>query len=100
MNIFLFCSPRCPLQNKKKIFEIGLVDREIIVKKLYFRIMSRFEMNDVQFAVKDKYRLDLHSEWLIEPLAKAIFGLLVNKMDKIKVNDKWLSYQDLSSMGI
>ena len=32
MNIFLSCSPRRSQQNKKKIIEIGLVDREIISK--------------------------------------------------------------------
>ena len=38
MNIFLSCSPRRPLQNKKKIIEIGLVDREIIAKYDIFGI--------------------------------------------------------------
>src|SRR6266511_3758550 len=36
MNLFLFCSSRCSLQNKKKIFEIGSVDREIIAKYYFF----------------------------------------------------------------
>ena len=32
MNYFLSCSPQCPLQYKKKIIEIGLVEWEIIAK--------------------------------------------------------------------
>ena len=35
MNLFLFCSSRCQLQNKKKIFKIGLVYHEIIAKTIF-----------------------------------------------------------------
>src|SRR3954452_18392440 len=38
-------------------------------------------MDDVKSAVKSKYNLDLRSEWMIEPLAKAILDLPVNKKD-------------------
>src|SRR6266496_4927698 len=42
MNIFLSCSSPCSLQNKKKIVEIGPIDREIIQKRFFFRNVARF----------------------------------------------------------
>ena len=53
MNIFLFCSSRRARQNKKKIVEIGAVDREIIANNVFVlfdqfrlhRVMNRFVRN-------------------------------------------------------
>ncbi|GES83741.1 P-loop containing nucleoside triphosphate hydrolase protein [Rhizophagus clarus] len=59
-----------------------------------------FIMNCVRTKISDEYHLAKYSKWMAEVLAKAILNLPVRKTDKIKLDDKLTSYQDLSSMGI
>jgi hypothetical protein len=43
MILMLFRSSQCPLQNKKKISKIGLVDQEIITKNYFFEEWMAFK---------------------------------------------------------
>ncbi|PKY53156.1 hypothetical protein RhiirA4_498387 [Rhizophagus irregularis] len=57
-------------------------------------------MEFVKQRIIDKYSLELNSHWLTIPLAKAILGFPVKKMDTIMLNKISMSYQELSSMGV
>ncbi|EXX60614.1 uncharacterized protein OCT59_024055 [Rhizophagus irregularis] len=57
-------------------------------------------MEFVKQKIIDKYSLELNSHWLTIPLAKAILGFPVKKMDTIMLNKISMSYQELSSMGV
>ncbi|CAB4440964.1 unnamed protein product [Rhizophagus irregularis] len=91
---------------KDKMKEIE-TDEEKLKSSLYSVNIGKV-MEHVKHRIVNKYQLDNFSNSLSVPLAKAILGLPVGKMDavkkeNVKVEDhelgKFLTYRDLVSMG-
>jgi hypothetical protein len=57
-------------------------------------------MESVKHRIINKYHLELNSKWLTIPLAKAILGFPVKKYEEIVLNEREMTYQELSSMGV
>src|ERR1043165_5817119 len=57
-------------------------------------------MESVKHRIVNKYHLELNSKWLTIPLAKAILGFSIKKEDAIILNERSITYQEFSSMGI
>uniref|UniRef100_U9UIF4 Crinkler family protein n=1 Tax=Rhizophagus irregularis (strain DAOM 181602 / DAOM 197198 / MUCL 43194) TaxID=747089 RepID=U9UIF4_RHIID len=76
--------------------------QEINSNPLLVLVLGIDEFNKLHDTEKGiyKYSLELNSHWLTIPLAKAILGFPVKKMDTIMLNKISMSYQELSSMGV
>ncbi|CAI2194015.1 16582_t:CDS:2, partial [Funneliformis geosporum] len=77
-----------------------MMPEEEILKTAVYNVNIEKIIESVKHRIVNKYHLELDSKWLTIPLAKAILGFLVKKEDAIMLNERSMTYQELSSMGI
>src|SRR5436190_1514989 len=87
-----------------------MMTEEEKLKKAVYNVNIEKIMEFVKHRIINKYNLELNSKWLTIPLAKAILGFPVKKEDVImlpnfnekfkSLNERSMTYRELSSMGI